>query len=234
MTPLDPSTVRFVYFDLDDTLLDHRAAEKAALADCCRTFASHFNGHDVAHVQETYHAHNVPLWRQYAAGDIGRAEVQRLRFERLHTALGLDGLDPADLGQTYLDRYAAHWCWTDGAEAAFHAIADRFNVGLLTNGFADVQHAKLDRFPVLRERAAAVVISEEVGVMKPHPAIFDHAATLAGVEPGAILYVGDSLTSDVEGGHGAGWQVAWYRGDRTRTDTFVFDDWPVLVDALGG
>jgi HAD superfamily hydrolase (TIGR01549 family) len=223
----------FVYFDLDDTLLDHRAAEREALADCCSTFAAHFNGHPVAHVQETYHTHNVPLWRQYAAGEIDRHDVQRLRFERLHTALDLDGLDAAHLGETYLDRYAAHWGWTDGAEAAFRAIADRFPVGLLTNGFADVQHAKLDRFPMLRERADAVVISEEVGVMKPHAAIFAHAATQAGVEPGAILYVGDSLHSDVEGGHGAGWQVAWYGGDPARSEVFVFDEWTALVDALG-
>ncbi len=96
-----------------------------------------------------------------------------------------------------------------------------------------MQHAKLDRFPALRERADAVVISEEVGVMKPHPAIFTHAAEQAGFEPGAILYVGDSLTSDVEGGHGAGWQVAWYGGEPARADTFVFDDWTTLTDTLG-
>ncbi|MEP0549011.1 MAG: HAD family hydrolase [Rhodothermales bacterium] len=231
---LDVSAVRFVYFDLDDTLLDHRAAEREALADCCSTFATHFDGHALAHVQETYHAHNVPLWRRYAAGEIGRDDVQRLRFERLHAALELDGLDAAHLGETYLDRYAAHWRWTDGAGAAFHAVADRFPVGLLTNGFADVQHAKLDRFPVLRERSDAVVISEEVGVMKPHPAIFAHAADVAGVEPGAILYIGDSLHSDVEGGRGAGWQVAWYGGDPARSEAFVFAEWTALVDALLG
>ena len=63
---LDASAVRFVYFDLDDTLLDHRAAERAALADCCADHVEHFNGHDLGHVQDTYHRHNVPLWKQYA------------------------------------------------------------------------------------------------------------------------------------------------------------------------
>ncbi len=233
MTRLDPTRVRFVYFDLDDTLLDHRSAEKAALADCCRTFDAHFGGHPLAHVQETYHAHNVPLWRQYAVGEIGRDDVQRLRFERLLAALDLDGLDASLFGATYLDRYAAHWDWTAGAEAAFHAIADRYRVGILTNGFAEVQHAKLDRFPVLGEGADAVIISEEVGVMKPSPAIFAHAADAAGVGPDAILYVGDSLHSDVEGGRAAGWQVAWYGGDAARSDAFVFDDWTTLTDTLG-
>lgn len=225
--------ISFVYFDLDDTLLDHRAAERAALADCHTRFAAHFDGHDLAEVQATYHAHNVPLWRRYAAGEIDREDVQRLRFEALVEAFGL-ALDPAELGDAYLGCYAERWQWTDGAEAAFHAVADRLPVGLLTNGFAEVQHAKLDRFPTLRERARAVVISEEVGVMKPHPRIFAHATERAGVAPQQILYVGDSLHSDVEGGRGAGWQVAWYRGDEGANGrAFVFDDWDALARLLG-
>ena len=230
MTTLDPARVRFVYFDLDDTLLDHRAAERAALEDCHARFVEHFNGHNLAEVQATYHAGNVPLWRRYAAGEIGRDDVQRLRFEALVEAFDL-ALDPAELGDAYLGCYAERWQWTDGAETAFHAVADRFPVGLLTNGFADIQHAKLDQFPILRERTRSIVISEEIGVMKPHPRIFAHAAERAGVEPGAILYVGDSLHSDVEGGRAAGWQVAWYGGDGDAA--FTFDDWNAFLRSLG-
>lgn len=228
---LDASAIRFVYFDLDDTLLDHRAAEKAALADCCAEFPG-FNGHELGHVQETYHRHNVPLWKQYAAGELGRDDVQRLRFERLCESLSLD-LDAHTLGDAYMQRYARHWQWIDGAETAFRAVAERFPVGVLTNGFADAQHAKLDRFPVLRERSDALVVSEEVGAMKPHPRIFAHATDLTGVESEEILYVGDSLHSDVEGGRAAGWQVAWFRGDASvRDDVLAFDDWDTLLGRL--
>lgn len=230
--PMLTTTPRFVYFDLDDTLLDHRAAERAALADCCRTFSSHFGGHEVEAVQETYHRHNAPLWTRYAEGEIGREDVQRLRFEGLCEALGLS-LDARELGEAYMTRYAERWRWMDGAEAAFRAIAERFPVGLLTNGFAEAQHAKLDRFPTLRERSAAIVVSEEVGVMKPHPRIFRHATELAGVAPEEVLYVGDSLHSDVEGGRAAGWQVAWFRGDPAiREDVLAFEDWDVLLNRL--
>ena len=229
----DKARISFVYFDLDDTLLDHRKAEKTALADCLEHFAEHLSGHSLAHVQETYHRLNVPLWRDYGAGIITKDELKSLRFEHLLTALDVDTIAPDVLGEHYLSRYAHHWSWIEGAEAAFHAIADRFPVGILTNGFKEIQRAKLDRFPSLRERSASIVISEEVGVMKPNSALFEHAAEQASIEPEEILYVGDSLHSDVEGGRNAGWQVAWFTGEKQDSeDLFVFGDWNILVDRL--
>ena len=231
---------KLVVFDLDDTLLDHRAAERAALADVHRTHAAHIGHHALAHVQEVYHACNVPLWRDFGAGAITSADLKRLRAERLVEALAC-GLPPETFTRDYLDRYAAHWRWAPGAREAYHAVADALPVGVLTNGFSEQQHAKLARFPELAERAAFVVISEEVGVMKPDPRLFDHVRGLAAeslaeaIEPAELLYDGDSYHSDVLGGTGAGWPVAWVRGDADRAPegTTVFQEWPELLDRLG-
>lgn len=232
---MDPAPIRFVYFDLDDTLLDHRRAERRGLADLCRAHGPHFGRVTVEAVQQTYHAHSVPLWKQYAAGVISKAALQRLRFERTLDELGIAGLDADRLNADYLERYAAHWHWPAPARRAYSAVGNRLPVGLLTNGFAEVQHAKLDRFPVLRERAAAVVISEDVGYMKPHPKIFAHAADVAGAAPETILYVGDSLHSDVEGALGAGWQAAWFSDAPEAPDgVFQFTRWGALEDWLLG
>jgi FMN phosphatase YigB (HAD superfamily) len=79
------------------------------------------------------------------------------------------------------------------------------------------------------------VISEEVGYLKPDRRLFEHAAEQAGKDPRTILYVGDSLVSDVEGGIDAGWQVAWYNPAQTKTtrlEAFSFADWDDLCDAL--
>ena len=239
---------RLVVFDLDDTLLDHRAAERAALADVHRIHAEHIGHHDLAHVQETYSRCNVPLWRDFGRGEITSADLKRLRAERTVVALEC-ALPPETFTRDYLDRYAAHWRWAEGARDAYHAIADAFPVGVLTNGFSEQQRGKLARLPEIEARAAFVVISEEVGVMKPDPRLFEHvrqraADALADADPsgvaddvgaGELLYVGDSYHSDVVGGTGAGWPVAWIRGDAERAPegTFVFNDWPELLRQLG-
>ena len=231
---------RLVVFDLDDTLLDHRAAERAALADVHRMHAAHIGHHELAHVQQTYSACNVPLWRDFGRGEITSADLKRLRSERLMAALECE-LDPVTFSRDYLDRYAAHWRWAEGARAAYRAIADAVPVGVLTNGFSEQQRGKLARLPEIPERAAFVTISEEVGVMKPDARLFEHvrqqASEVLGQDTpaGDLLYVGDSYHSDVLGGTGAGWPVAWIRGDAERApdSAFVFEDWPQLLDQLG-
>ena len=61
---------------------------------------------------------------------------------------------------------------------------------------------------------AAIVVSQRVGVVKPHPAIFATARTALGdPPPGAILHVGDDWAADIVGGRAVGWRVA-YVGSR--------------------
>lgn len=232
--------VRFIiYFDIDDTLLDHRQAERRALADLRRAFPEAFDHCTDGEVQRAYHRHNKRLWERYAHGEIDKSTLKHLRFEKLLKTLAVEGLEAEALGEHYLRRYAEHWAFTEGARCAFHTLADAFPVGLLTNGFSETQRAKLRRFPALRRRSDTVVISEEVGYMKPHPEILAHATEEAGVSASAILYVGNSYSSDVKGGCRAGWQVAWYAANGQADEAHAADDslyrfqaWDELTERL--
>ncbi|MEZ4700660.1 MAG: HAD-IA family hydrolase [Rhodothermales bacterium] len=225
----------FVYFDLDDTLLDHHSAQRTALTHLYEHYREAFAGHDLDHVQAVYHTHNVALWTAYAAGEIDKEMLRRRRFEMLIDALGITSLDPIETGDHYMACYADHWRYCAGARDAFLQIAARMPTGILTNGFAEVQHAKLDRFPELRSHSVSVVISEEVGYLKPHPQLFAEATARAGVGPEQILYVGDSYHSDIAGSRKAGWQAAWYTPETTAgggEEMLRFDDWAALTAAL--
>lgn len=230
--------IQFVYFDLDDTLLDHQYAEHAALSDVRCAFDA-FQAIPDTLMRERYRACSGPLWRQYAAGTIDKAALKLGRFEQLLDGLDITTLSPQAVSDYYLQRYAEHWQLIPGAREAFEQIANRFPVGVLTNGFTEIQTRKLDRFPLLRDRADAVVITEETGYLKPHPQAFAYAAEAANQSPEHILYVGDSYHSDVQGGHEAGWHVAWYVRDRNGPSSsgeaprLTFDAWDALLDYLG-
>ena len=92
-------------------------------------------------------------------------------------------------------------------------LAPRFRLAILSNW---PLAATIDRYvetvgwaPYL----AAVVVSQRVGTIKPHPAIFRATeAALGGIAPAAILHVGDDWASDVVGAKRAGWHAAYLHG----------------------
>jgi len=73
--------------------------------------------------------------------------------------------------------------------------------------------ATVDRYAEARgwdANLVAIVVSQRVGVIKPHPAIFEAARTALGdPAPGSILHVGDDWAADVVGAADAGWRTAW-------------------------
>lgn len=224
--------IRFIYFDLDDTLLDHSRAERAALEDLYDRHRASMKGRSFEEVHAHYRKINPEIWRAYSTGEIDKEEARTNRFVRLGEAVPItDSNVVRSLPDAYLEQYSRHWTPVSGAFEAFERLAAHVPVGILTNGFAEIQQAKFHRFPVLERRASAVVISETVGYMKPDRRIFEHAGRLAGVDSSEILYVGDSHRSDVVGGRSAGWSVAWYRREsdgENDNGVFSFTDWKRL------
>lgn len=231
MSELNP---QFIYFDLDDTLLDHKKAEQAGLADVHQHFDV-FSGIELDSLVDVYHHINKGLWEEYGRGEIDRHILHRRRFEETFVELGVEAALYEEAGKVYMNYYRNHWEWVDGAKEAYEAIAEKYPVGIITNGFAETQWLKIDQFG-FKETARQIVISEEVGVMKPHPKIFDYSTELVGVDREAILYVGDSPTSDMKGGKTAGWKVAWFTANPAKPASeladLVFDDFDTLLKAL--
>lgn len=227
---------KFIYFDLDDTLLDHKKAEQAGLRDVHKFFDDHFEGIAEDHLIDTYHYINKGLWEEYGKGEIDRHMLHRRRFEETFKDIGIDEMLYEEAGKVYMDFYENHWDWLPGAEEAYQRIAEKYKVGIITNGFSETQRLKISKFN-FEETASHIVISEDVGVMKPHPKVFDHATKLTGVKRNEILYVGDSFTSDVIGGHKAGWKTAWFTSqphpEGEKIADLVFKQYDKLIKALG-
>ncbi len=96
---------------------------------------------------------------------------------------------------------------------ALERLAGRLRLAVISNGLARDQHRKLDALGIAT-RVDAVVVSEEVDLRKPDPAIFALALEAVGGRPETALYVGDNPEHDVVGARGAGMAAVWLdRGD---------------------
>jgi len=202
-----------LFFDLDDTLLDHRGAEALAQEETFSALGGAFRGAAFADWLAAYRRANAALWGAYGRGEIGREELHRRRFAEPLAALGLDPAAAEEVGGFYLERYRRAWRLNDGAEELLSAASGLGEVGVLSNGFRELQRAKLARFG-LERWVRHVVLSEEVGAMKPAREIFDAAVRAACGPEGANgrrkLYLGDHFETDAVGARRAGWLPVLY------------------------
>ncbi len=117
----------------------------------------------------------------------------------------------------------------DGASQCLSELgADGWKVAIVTNGSTKQQNAKIDRLG-FRDLVDSVVVSETLGVKKPKPRIFEHAASTCGVatdELETCWMIGDSATHDIAGAQTLGMSTGWLpRGRRWPSDSLP----PTLV-----
>ncbi len=195
----------WLIFDADGTLFDYDRAEATAFR---RTFAE--SGIPfVARYADVYRAVNSQIWREFERGEITADALRIERFARLFARLDLD-TDPAAFSRDYLLNLGRQADLIDGATEVVQTLSQRYRMIVLTNGLKDVQHARLAACG-LQDYFAGIVISDEVGVAKPDPRIFDIAFQRMGNPPrDAVLIIGDGLSSDIRGAANYGIDACWF------------------------
>ena len=202
----------WLLLDADNTLFDYDRAEGEALR---RTFEAFGDGFE-PHYAGVYRQINAQIWRQFEQGAISQQRLRSRRFELLFEAVGVE-LDAASFSPQYLAHLGQGTYLLDGAEEVVRALHGRVGLLIITNGLQEVQWPRLAN-SAIGAYMDGVVISDEVGVSKPDPRIFDIAfEKMDHPAREEVLMVGDSLTSDMPGGIAYGIDTCWYNpGQRPR------------------
>lgn len=193
-----------VLLDLDHTLFDSEESERLAFAAAMQAVGVEA-GEDLTTGFRTI---NQGLWRRVETGELSPNDVRYRRFVELFDDQRV-AADPILVGDHYITGLGAHGGFYPGTTEVLDRLAARATLGLVTNGIGDVQRARISRLGLDRW-FSAYVISGEVGVSKPDPAIFDLAFdALGGPDRSSAVMVGDNLASDIAGGAAAGIDTAW-------------------------
>jgi len=200
-------TYRFLIFDIDDTLVDFRASQIAALEEVRLTW---FTPAEPGAFSAAYREVNDALWSAFNRGEIDQTEIRRRRFTETAVRFGLPPPDWRGIGDAYEDALARHSVLYHGVLEALTALAPRYRLGAVTNGLASVQRPKA-RSTGLAGLLDPYVISEEEGVAKPAAEIFRRCLTRANAAAAETLMIGDSWESDGAGAANAGIDFCWAR-----------------------
>ncbi|TWR28208.1 noncanonical pyrimidine nucleotidase, YjjG family [Mucilaginibacter achroorhodeus] len=204
-------TYRHIFFDLDHTIWDFDKNAEETLQELYGTYELQEVGVDSAEVFiETYTRHNHTLWAQYHLGLITKDALREARFKSTFLELGLapDKI-PANFEDAYVKLCPTKTNLFPHAHETLRYLQDKYTLHLISNGFKDSQALKLDGCN-LGGYFKNLIISEDVGVNKPDPRIFDHAVKTAGATIEESVMIGDSIEADIRGAMGVGMDAIYF------------------------
>ncbi len=224
---------KLLIFDADHTLLDYLADERAAFvalydelsypqteeilafsrfaSESTWTEAGMYDVHD-KRVQETYHR----VYREHVTGI----------FEKIFAKFGApeNKISPKAAGEKFLRYLERKGALLAGARETLAALSKNHKICIATNGISPIQRGRLSS---LKDFAAQIYISEEVGAIKPLSVFFEKICREQGVLPSECLMIGDSLSSDVAGAKAAGMDSCWYNPRGERNTASVSPDYEI-------
>jgi len=192
-------------FDADNTLFDFDRAEKTALLNTL----THFGMPSPVGLLDFYRAMNTELWQQLDAKTISIAQLKRYRATKLFEFVG-QHQDPHLFSLHYLDELAQCQYLLQHVELTLEKLSPHCEMAVITNGLVQVQKPRFENSRI-KQYFGAMVISEELGVSKPDPAIFAHTCEMMQWhEPSEVLMVGDNYPCDIQGAANFGMQTCWF------------------------
>jgi len=126
----------------------------------------------------------------------------------------------------------------EGAMELVQTLAPLYELYIVTNGTTETQYKRLGDSglsPYFKD----IFISGEIGSRKPMKAFFDHCFEKAPhLSPEDVLIIGDSLSSDIQGGNNAGIDACWMNAENKINDTSAVPTYEIhklaeLYDILG-
>lgn len=209
--------IRAVLFDLDDTLIDHRHAARAATAGVRARFPA-FQQTSLDALAAEHQRILDLLHHEVAIGARTVADARLDRYRRLFAFVGADATHAGAAAELHRRVYQACRRPVAGARDLLAALHGQVTIGVVTNNTVAEQTEKLASFD-LAPFVDALVTSEEVGAAKPDGRIFAAALQRVGCAAGEAVMVGDSWAHDVAGARAAGIAAIWFnRAGATQPD----------------
>lgn len=212
-----------IFFDLDDTLVDHTHAARCAVE---RILGEHpaLSGLTPERIGELWSMDFRKYWKMVIENRLTLKESRLIRFRLLFSRLGVSIQDGEleRIVSVYADEYISSVIPIPGAiDVVKRARSLGVSTGIITNTTIDMTEQKSARCG-LEGLFDHVMVSQEIGIMKPDPEIFSEALRRSGMRADGAIMIGDSMRDDIQGARNAGIRHLWFnRHGKPRDETEV-------------
>lgn len=198
---------KVILWDVDATLLNFEKAEEAGIRGCFRSLNL---GECSDEMLEDYKVINRRYWQMLERGEMEKPVILVERFREFLEKYGLNSSVATDFNELYQILLGDTVVFFDHALETVLALKGKVLQCAVTNGTKVAQDRKLKNSGLDKE-FDHIFISEVVGMEKPNNGFFDAVfAEIGDYSRDEVLIVGDSLTSDIQGGVNAGIKTCWF------------------------
>lgn len=216
--------IKVILWDVDATLLDFLAAEKAAIRFC---FEKHGLGMCTDEMLARYTVINKRYWEMLERGEMSKAEILVNRFKEFFESEGIETDCEESFNADYQVALGDTICFRDNGYELVKKLQGSYRQFVVTNGTFVAQERKL-RKSGIGELVEEAFISDLIGFEKPSIEFFDHVFEKIGeYDKNEVLIIGDSLTSDMQGGNNAGIVCCWYNPNHLENTKNVKIDYEI-------
>ncbi|WP_304681422.1 YjjG family noncanonical pyrimidine nucleotidase [uncultured Clostridium sp.] len=206
-----------ILFDADETLYDFKKSEREAFKNTMLKFNINY---DENYHLKIYKEINSALWKEFEQGLVTQEVLKIERFKRLSKALKIR-FDENEFANSYIENLADASFLYDNSLELIETLNKSFRLAIVTNGLTSVQNKRI-RQSNIAKFFDAIVISEEILIAKPNPKIFEHTLKLMNFsDKSKVLMIGDSLSSDIQGGINFGIDTCWYNPNKIINETSI-------------
>lgn len=216
--------IKVILWDIDGTLLDFGAAERYAVRKCFDSFGF---GECTDEMLARYSAINKRYWEMLERGEVTKEQVFHGRYEEFLRGEHLPTGRIGELNREYQVYLSEKIFFQDYGYEIIWDLKGKVRQYVVTNGSRFTQTRKM-RLAGYDKLFDGVFISDEVGAEKPNIAFFDSVWEQIGTyEKAEVMIVGDSLTSDMQGGNNAGIRCCWYNPQHAVNDKGLRIDYEI-------
>lgn len=218
-----------ILWDLDTTLLDPIIPEHVAIRKCFEDFGF---GYCTDEMLALYHPINIRWWDRILTEGKTKEEITVGRFSEFLAVCKKDNTKAKEFNDEYMNIVGDTICPTPNALETVRFLKGKVKQYIATNGLVAAQSKKISNSGLDR-LADGIFISETVGYDKPdveyYDCIFNHTGL---TDRSRILMVGDSLTTDMQGGNNAGIVCCWYNPEHKENNSAVRIDYDISDIAM--
>ena len=201
---------KHLFIDLDDTIYDFSYASREAFRETYALLGYERFFESFDHYMSIYTPYNLELWKEYGKGNITKAELNSRRYSH---PLEVAGIHDQTLADTFcreaLSRIPTKGNLMPGARELLDYLRPKYRMYILSNGFTELQSHKM-RTAGIDGYFDALILSEDIGVNKPDPRLFEYALERTGASIGESIMIGDMVETDIAGAAGIGMPQIFY------------------------